>query len=112
DPGGMDIVDLRPDDDLVEALTPFREAVVASDDPWNEPGTLRQFRCALTHGWDGEPGRFWVGLVDGEPVALASIWTSRYDNLEHAWFGVEVHPEHRRRGYGSAMLEQLESIAR
>lgn len=108
----MDIVDLRPEDDLVEALTPLRTAVTTSDDPWNEPRTVRQFRSAMTHGWDGEPGRFWVGLVGGEPVALASIWTSSYDNLDHAWFGVEVHPEHRRRGYGSAMLAHLEDVAR
>lgn len=108
----MDIVDLAPEDDLVEALTPLRTAVTASDDPWNEPRTLRQFRCAMTHGWDGEPGRFWVGLVDGEPVALGSVWASSYDNLDHAWFGVEVHPEHRRRGYGSTMLAHLEDRAR
>lgn len=108
----MDIEVLRPDDDLVEELSSFRAAVVASDDPWNEPRTVRQLRCAMTHGWDGEPGRFWVGLDGGEPVALASIWTSHHDNLDHAWFGVEVHPEHRRRGHGSAMLAHLEDVAR
>ena len=33
--------------------------------------------------------------------------TTDYDNLHLAWLGVQVHPEHRRRGHGTRMLEEL-----
>ena len=36
-----------------------------------------------------------------------TVATSEYDNLHLAWLGVQVHPDHRRRGHGIAMLEAL-----
>lgn len=108
----MDIVALDPDSDLVDAVTPLRTTLTEADSPWNEPGTVRQFRAMLTHGWDGEPPRFWVGLENGEPIAFGSVWTSHYDNLEHAGLGVDIRPDLRRRGLGTQMLAYLEGIAR
>lgn len=108
----MDIVRLDPDSDLVDAVTPLRTTLTEADSPWNEPGTRRQFHAMLTHGWDGEPPRFWVGLEGGEPIAFGNVWTSAYDNLDHAWFGVDVRPDLRRRGLGTQMLSFLESVAR
>jgi GNAT superfamily N-acetyltransferase len=107
----MDIVALDPDSHLVEAITPLRTVLTTADSPWNEPGTTRQFTAMLRHGWDGEPPRFWVGLEQGEPVALGSMWTSSYDNLDHAGLGVDVRPDLRRRGLGSRMLAHLEGLA-
>lgn len=108
----MDIVALSPGSDLLDAVTPLRRAVTAADAPWAEASTPRQFDALLRYGWDGEAPRYWAGLQDGTPVALGNVWTSSYDNLEHAWFGVDIHPEHRRRGLGTAMLRHLEGIAR
>ncbi len=107
----MDIVALAPDSDLVDAVTPLRSTLTETDSPWNEPSTVRQFTAMLTHGWDGEPPRFWVGLRDGEPVALGSLWTSTHDNLDHAWFGVDVRPDLRRHGLGTQMLSHLQEQA-
>lgn len=108
----MDIVRLDPDSDLVDAVTPLRTIFTEADSPWNEPGTVRQFRAMLTHGWDGEPPRYWVGLLDGEPMAFGNLWTSNYDNLDYAGVGLDIRPDLRRRGLGSQMLAFLEDIAR
>lgn len=108
----MDLQALTPDGDLLDASTPLREALRSADSPWNEASTRRQLVASLRHGWDGEPGRSWVGILDGEPVALGGLWGSTRDNRDHAWLGVEVHPAHRRRGLGSELLARLEEVAR
>jgi hypothetical protein len=48
-----------------------------------------------------------VGLDGGVPVAVGRVGTTDYDNLHLAWLGVQVHPDQRRRGHGTAMLEAL-----
>lgn len=53
------------------------------------------------------------GAVAGatEPVAVAEIEVFLLDNLEMAWGKVYTHPDHRRRGHGSALLAHLEQVA-
>lgn len=108
----MKIEQVTPGSALASALTPLRDAVTAADAPWTDAMTEHEFNALLAHGWDGEPPRAFAGLIDGEPVVLGELWMSDYDNLEHAWLAVETHPEHRRRGYGTAMLAFLEGSAR
>jgi GNAT superfamily N-acetyltransferase len=52
------------------------------------------------------------GSVDGTVVATGRLHLPLLDNLTAADVEVNVLPEHRRRGYGSLMLERLEAIAR
>jgi GNAT superfamily N-acetyltransferase len=62
-------------------------------------------------------GAFFLGYVDGEPVAMGG-WRRRPDvHALEARAAAEVKrmyvaPEHRRRGYGDAMLAHLEATAR
>jgi len=51
----------------------------------------------------------WLGRVDGDVVACASAVLPLRDNREVAWMTLHVHPAHRRRGFGSALLEAVES---
>ncbi len=37
---------------------------------------------------------------------------SNYDNLDLAWLEVHVHPDHRRRGLGTAALEAAYEVCR
>jgi GNAT superfamily N-acetyltransferase len=51
-------------------------------------------------------------VVDGVPVARASLSTPERDNLHLAWLELQVLPEHRRHGHGSVLLDHLVQQAR
>ena len=51
-----------------------------------------------------------LGSVDGNPVCSAEIRLPLMDNLELADVGLRTLPEHRRRGYGEALLTQVEAL--
>lgn len=109
----MDITRFGPDD--AAALQEWVDLVNASlpvDAPWEHPTTLTTMEGRFRHGWDGEPAVPYLARVDGTVVGGGSISTSEYDNLHLAWFSVLVHPEHRRRGYGSEILAFLEQEAK
>ena len=109
----MDITRFGPDD--VAALKEWVElsnAVRLADSPWETEVTLLRTEARFRVGWDGEPSTPYLATVDGTVVGGGAISTSEYDNLHLAWLGVLVHPEHRRRGYGSAILAHLEDEAR
>jgi len=53
----------------------------------------------------------YVGLDGGRVVVSGQFDASHLDNLDHAGLLVFTHPDHRRRGHGSAMLAHLEQVA-
>ncbi len=104
----MQIETFGPDD--TERLTAFVEvanAVKAADSPWQPPWTVARAEARFRHGWDGEVETPYLASVDGVPVAVGTLATSEYDNLHLAWLGLQVHPDHRRRGHGSELLDHL-----
>ena len=104
----MEINQFGPDNtEQLAAYVTVANAVRAADTPWLHPITQDGAEGRFRHGWDGEVETPFLGLVDGLPVATGTFSTSEYDNLHLAWLGMEVHPEHRRRGHGSAILERL-----
>jgi len=108
----MKLVEFGPEDtshfDAFLALTLETDAV---DCPWEMPRSAYRQEMYMRHSWEGEPGRWFLAYDADEPVGTASVHTSDYDNLEMAWLQVRVAPECRRRGHGTAILEQLESLA-
>jgi GNAT superfamily N-acetyltransferase len=109
----MEILRFGPDD--ADRLTQYVDVVNAAravDSPWVHPDTVTGAEGRFRYGWDGEVETPYVGLVDGETVLVGRVSTSEYDNLHLAWLGVQVHPERRRRGYGTAMLQALVEEAR
>ena len=66
----------------------------------------------LRYGWDLEPPQPFLAVVDRKVVGFASLSTSERDNLHLGWLSVEIHPDHRRRGHGSAAVEGLIAKAR
>lgn len=59
-----------------------------------------------------EPMRMLVARVDGRIVARALYETQSGDDADSAWLSVQVLPEFRGRGIGTALAEAVESIAR
>jgi GNAT superfamily N-acetyltransferase len=104
----MDILRFGPDDtDRLAQYVEVVNAVRAADSAWLHPATVKGLEGRFRYGWDGEVEVPFLGLVAGAPVATGTIGTSEHDNLHLAWLGVQVHPDHRRRGHGTAMLEHL-----
>jgi RimJ/RimL family protein N-acetyltransferase len=106
----VNVHEVDPDDaDAVRRLVEVANAVRRADSPWEHPKTLLEYQGELRHGWDGEPSIGFLGTdaTDGTAVALGEYAVSTYDNLHLAWLAVDVHPDHRRRGYGTAMLDAL-----
>ena len=81
--------------------------------PWWHPTTVYRQTMLMRHGWDGEVGRHFLLHADGE-VALgrAAVHSSDYDNLDAAWVELSIHPEQRRRGYGTAGMRQAFDVVR
>jgi GNAT superfamily N-acetyltransferase len=116
-PGSMlrsvDVQEVDPGDaDVVRRLVEVANAVRRSDSPWEHEKTVHECQGELRHGWDGEPSVAFLGTDGDTAVAVGEYAISAYDNLHLARLVVEVHPEHRRKGYGTAMLDVLCARAR
>ncbi len=108
------ITDLDPFDDaefdefyaVFEAAEKFGREATAT--PWErdelratmQEDTQRKFRQGI------------VGRADGRIVAAAFVEGSLLDNLDIGNVQVNVHPDHRRRGYGTQVLGRCEAVAR
>jgi GNAT superfamily N-acetyltransferase len=104
----VQITRFTPDDaDAVRAYVEVANAASAVDAPWMQPRTVDGTTGALRHGWDGEPSVPFLAEQGGRPVATGSYRISERDNRHVAGLAVDVHPDHRRRGHGSAMLQAL-----
>lgn len=109
----MDITPFGPDDVAeLEAWADLANAARAQDAPWERTVTAKMAAAQFRHGWDGEPSTPYLARRDGRVVGAGTIGTSERDNLHLAWLDVKVHPEHRRRGHGSAILRVLLDEAR
>lgn len=108
-----ELVPVSPDDSAaVQGYVDVVNAVRRADSPWEPPLTHDEVVGRLRYGWDLEPGSMHLLHEGGRVVAAGGYSTSERDNLHLAWADVEVHPEHRRRGHGTAVLAALLDRAR
>lgn len=104
----MELRPFEPDDAMaVRQCVGLRNAVRTADSPWQRPTTEVELGGHLRYGWDLEPDTPFLAVVDGQTVGFAAYSISQHDNLHLAWLTVEVHPDHRRQGHGTAMLDAL-----
>lgn len=95
----------------------FREMVDVRNaiETWTFGSPDLEYSAEELHpGWldPYEPKRLLVARVEGRMVARAIHETRTEGSPEVAWLSVEVLPEDRHRGIGSALLDRLEAIAR
>ncbi|WP_411373925.1 GNAT family N-acetyltransferase [Arthrobacter sp. MPF02] len=63
-------------------------------------------------GTDYEERHLFLARLDGQPLGLCSVTLPLRENTARAGIDVLVGPHFRRRGYGRALLEHAESLAR
>jgi len=72
--------------------------------------SLREAQGALRAGGNSFDQHAFAVMVDGETVAAAAVTLPKLDNLHVAYVSVGVVPEHRRRGLGAALLDQVQRL--
>jgi GNAT superfamily N-acetyltransferase len=97
---------------IVGAVTSFMQTIAVEDSPWVHPMTDTARATFLERGWDGEPPRLYVGEQDGGIVAVGHLELPERDNRHLAWADVKVHPDHRRHGLGTQLIEHLAEESR
>ena len=75
--------------------------------PWMREEVRATLQDVSARRWRGA----YVGRSDGQVVGSAFLVTPLADNLDSAEVAVHVHPAHRGRGHGSALLASLEREA-
>ncbi|KRB48123.1 GNAT family N-acetyltransferase [Terrabacter sp. Root181] len=109
----MDIIPLDHDDDvMLKELfgVATRSESVSRVQPIQR--TEEEFLKMVRFQFPGERQEGAVAVVDGSPVGWALVFFPERDNLDKCWSHVEVDPQHRRQGVGSALVEWLEERAR
>ncbi|WP_168801672.1 GNAT family N-acetyltransferase [Glycomyces buryatensis] len=109
----MDIVEFGPEDgELVSGAFEVLRAAHEFDIPEGPPPHWGVFEKSLAHPMPDEDSTSYVALRDGKVVGT---FRTMFPNRENKHFGMAsltVHPEHRRQGIGTSMLERFLQLAR
>jgi GNAT superfamily N-acetyltransferase len=109
----LDIVPLDAADPA--AMAAWHTAYHAADvhrREYSSPWMLEEVRADLLGARTGDGFLAFSGLAGGAVVGTGLLRLPLKDNLHLATAQVHTHPEHRRRGHGTAMLEHLAGVAR
>lgn len=109
----MDIIPLDRDDDVtLKGLYGVATRSEAASRVQPVRRSQDEFLKMVRFTFPGEREETAVAVVDGSPVGWSRVFFPERDNLDKCWNHLEVDPEHRRRGVGSALLEWTEQRAR
>jgi len=116
------------DPDVIRGCHEVRQAAQRADDPDGPPRSERRLRVSFEGDRTGIPNEVWFTdgqagdneagdreAGDGGPGAIRGWYLLELpdkENLDHAFVNVVVHPEHRRRGIGTALLRHAAERAR
>ena len=106
---------VKPDDMAqVTAVAILEEAARRVDDPDDFPPIPEILAGDLRYGWDLEPEECYLYTPTdaADPVGVLALDMPTRDNLHLVWAQIVVHPDHRRRGHGSAIMNEALQRAR
>ncbi|MEO3779097.1 GNAT family N-acetyltransferase [Micromonospora sp. B11E3] len=102
---GIDIAPIDPADQAaVDGAYRIRAAAEAADVPDFPPVCRRRFEGAIRHPMPGTEVVAALARLDGVPAGYLRLDLPQLDNTENASLDLAVHPAHRRRGVGRALL--------
>ncbi|WP_426562500.1 GNAT family N-acetyltransferase [Angustibacter sp. McL0619] len=100
------------DDELLRRIHEVWVASRSFERPWNDPQSFEFFALECRFEDAGEEHRVW-GAFDGDLlVGYSRTWIPLHDNTSKLFADVVVAPDHRGRGAGTALLEQVVDVAR
>jgi GNAT superfamily N-acetyltransferase len=109
----MEIIELDPaDGNLVSGAYDVLAASHAADHPENPAPHRGNFIAGLSYPPPDQDEAFFIATEDGRVVAIMGIGLPNRANLHFGWTWGSVHPEHRRKGIGSALLNHFIAYAR
>ena len=107
----------QADADTIRACFEVFLAAERVDEPDGPFFTEQPFRGWLTVGWGGDPREIWLaedtaeGPVEGTIPGWYRLELPDLENLDQAYLTLVVHPAHRRRGIGRALLRHAAARA-
>ncbi|MGH3657553.1 MAG: GNAT family N-acetyltransferase, partial [Micromonosporaceae bacterium] len=108
----MEIATLPADDDGYASWYDLLRAARAVDRPDDPLFPRTAVYAGLSKGWPGETAEHWI-VRDGDTVrGIAELTFPQLDNRTNAALELLVHPGHRRRGVGGALLAHCVERAR
>lgn len=109
----MEIISLDLDDEvMIKAVFAVVTRSEASSRVQPIERTLEAYASMIRFQFPGEHAESAVAVVDGTPVGLAQVFFPDRENQDKCWLELEVDPQHRAGGVGSALLEWLEERGR
>jgi GNAT superfamily N-acetyltransferase len=104
-------VDLHDDEQCAAVFT----AVLASRThhrPWDDSDGYEQTVAEWRYDDPAEITEKWAVEEDGDVVGVTTLWMSQHDNTDKIWAELDVRPDRRGRGAGTALVQALERRAR
>jgi GNAT superfamily N-acetyltransferase len=98
----------------VTAVACIEEAARQVDDPEAVPLIPEMLAGQLRYGWDLDAPENYLYTPEGasDPVGALAVELPTRDNLHLVWADIWVHPDHRRRGHGSVIMNEALRLAR
>jgi GNAT superfamily N-acetyltransferase len=106
----MAFVRVSPDDQsLVTQVAHLLEAARLVDDPDAFPVSASMLAGQMRYGWDLEPSEHYLYVPDGsdEAIGVLELEMPERDNRHLVWADVTIHPQHRRRGHGRLIMDEV-----
>jgi GNAT superfamily N-acetyltransferase len=100
------------DKDTLRQVHELFEAVRATETPELAPTPERHYAGALQHPPPNSEYRCYTAVEDGTVLGQTWVYLPLKENTHYAEAELAVHPGHRRRGVGTALLDHLLELAR
>lgn len=110
----IDLVDPAAlDPDTAAAIADLMTAATALDVPEARPTHPESVRLRKRYGWGEDTRVGWMAVARnrGRPVGTVAMMLPERDNTHLAYVWIDVHPDARRRGIGTALLQRAEARA-